>query len=73
MSAFFEGYTLQRHNTEKNSKQIFTGKELRGCVSISHINVTVSDLYIYLIGPPILLKENRWDRTWENIDPLTDT
>jgi hypothetical protein len=39
--------TSQRHNTE-NSKQIFPEKELRG-----YIHVSLSDLYIPLIGLPI--------------------
>ncbi len=51
--------TLQRHNTE-NLKQIFPGKELRGYSPNSYIRVSVSDLYIPLIGLPILLEENRW-------------
>jgi hypothetical protein len=52
-------YTLQRHNNE-NSKQIFPGKELRGYSPNSYIHVSVSDLYIPLIGLPVLLKDNRW-------------
>jgi len=56
--------TLQRHHTE-NSKQIFPGKELRGNSPNSYIYVSVSNLYIPLIGLPILLQENRWaERTW---------
>jgi hypothetical protein len=51
--------SLQRHNTE-NAKQIFPGKELRGYSPNSGIHVSVSDLYIPLIGLPILLQENRW-------------
>jgi hypothetical protein len=51
--------TLQRH-----SKQIFSGKELRGYYSPNsyiHDSVSsVSDLYISLIGLLILLQENRW-------------
>ena len=47
---------LQRHNT-KNSKQIFTEKELRGLSSNFHIYVSVSDLYIPTIDLPILLQE----------------
>jgi hypothetical protein len=50
---------LQRQNTEI-SKQIFPGKELRGYSPNSYIHVSVSDLYIPLIGLPILLQENRW-------------
>ncbi len=44
--------SLQRHNTE-NEKQIFPGKELRGYSPNSCIHVSVSDLYIPLIGLPI--------------------
>ncbi len=51
--------TLQRHNTE-NSKQVFPGKELRGYSPNSYIHVSMSDLYIPLIGLTILLQENRW-------------
>ena len=50
---------LQRTKTE-NSKQIFPGKELRGYRPNSYIHVSVSDLYIPLIGLPILLQGNRW-------------
>jgi hypothetical protein len=39
-------YKLQRHNTE-NSKQIFLEKELLGLSPNFHINVSVSDLYIF--------------------------
>jgi hypothetical protein len=46
-------YASQRHNTE-NSKQIFPEKELRGYSPNSYIHVSVSDLYITLIGLPIL-------------------
>jgi hypothetical protein len=56
----FLGGALQRHNTE-NSKQILPEKELgTGSLSpIFNIYVSVSDLYISTIGPPILLQENR--------------
>ncbi len=47
------------HKTE-NSKQIFPEKELRGYSPNSYIHVSVSDLYISLIGLPILLQEIRW-------------
>jgi hypothetical protein len=59
--------TLQRHNTE-NSKQIFTGKELRGYSPNSYIPVSVSDLNIPLIGLLILLQEKRWAESGEYID-----
>jgi hypothetical protein len=39
---------------------IFPGKELRGFSPSSYIHVSVSDLYIPLIGLPVLLQENRW-------------
>ncbi len=42
-------------NTE-NSKPIFPEKELRGHSPNSYIHVSVSDLYIPLIGLPILLQ-----------------
>ncbi len=48
---------LQRHLTE-NFKQIFPEMKLRGIVPIFHIHVSVSDLYIPKIGPPILLQLN---------------
>ncbi len=44
--------TLQRHCIE-NSKQIFPELKLRGLVPNSYIHVSVSDLYIPTIGPPI--------------------
>ncbi len=47
---------LQRHNTE-NSKQIFPEKELWGLSPYFHIHVSESDLYIPMIGLPILLQE----------------
>ncbi len=52
-------FTLQRHNTE-NSEQIFPEKELCVYSPNSYIHVSVSDLYIPLIGLPILLQKNRW-------------
>ncbi len=51
--------TLQSNNTE-NLKQIFTGKQLLGYSPNSYIHVSVSELYIPLIGLPILLQNNRW-------------
>ncbi len=44
----------------ENSKQIFPEKELRRYSLNSYIHVSVSDLYILLIGLPILLQEYRW-------------
>ncbi len=48
--------TLQRKNTEI-LKQIFPEKEYRGLSPNSHIQASVSDLYIPTIGLPILLEE----------------
>ncbi len=54
---------MQRLNTE-NLKQIFPEKELR-CLSPNfHIHVSVSDLYISMIGLLILLQENMWTDPW---------
>jgi hypothetical protein len=50
--------TLQSNKTE-NLKQIFPGKQLLGYSPNSYIHVSVSDLYISLIGLPILLLKNR--------------
>jgi hypothetical protein len=51
--------TLQRHKTEILN-QMFPEKELRGYSPNSYIHVSVIDLYVPLIGLPILLQENRW-------------
>jgi hypothetical protein len=42
----------------KNLKQIFPEKELCGLSANFHIHVSVSDLYIPMIGLPILLQES---------------
>ncbi len=55
-TAQFLSATLQRQNTEI-SKQIFPEKEFRGLTPNFHIHVSVGDLYITMIGPPILLEE----------------
>jgi hypothetical protein len=49
---------LQRNNNEK-SKQICLGKKLRSYSPNSYIHVSVSDLYIPLIGLPILLHRKK--------------
>ncbi len=49
-------FALQRQNTEI-SKQIFPEKEYRGLSPNFHIQKSVSDLYITMIGLPILLEE----------------
>ncbi len=48
--------TLQNQNTEI-SKQIFPEKEYRGLSPNFHIHASVGDLYISIIGLPILLEE----------------
>jgi hypothetical protein len=48
--------TLQRQNTEI-LKQIFPEKEFWGLSPNFHIHASVSDLYIPMIGLPILLEE----------------
>jgi hypothetical protein len=53
---FKEVSSLQRHGT-KNSKQIFPEMKLHGLVPNFHIHVSLSDLYIPMIGPPILLQK----------------
>jgi hypothetical protein len=50
---------MQRHNTE-NSKHLFPKKELRGHSPNSYIHVSVSDLYILMLGLLFLLQDNRW-------------
>jgi hypothetical protein len=49
----------------RKSKLILTEKELRGYSPNSYIHFSVSDLYIPLIGLPILLQENRWTERWD--------
>ncbi len=48
--------TLQRQNAE-NLKQIFPEKEYRGLSPNFHIHVSVSKLYITMMGLPFLLEE----------------
>ncbi len=57
-------YTLQRTNNE-NLKQIIPEKELRCHSPNLHIHVSMSDLYITTVGPPILLQEIK-DGSWEH-------
>jgi hypothetical protein len=64
--------SLQRHNTE-NSKQIFPGKELRGYSPNSYIHVSVSDLYIPLIGLPIFFCRKIGGPNVEIYRSLSDT
>jgi hypothetical protein len=47
---------LQRQNAE-NFKQIFPEKEYRGLSPNFHIHVSVSELYIPMMGLPFLLEE----------------
>jgi hypothetical protein len=43
---------------------MFPEKEQRSYSPNPYIHVSVSDLYIPLIGLPILLQENRWTERW---------
>jgi hypothetical protein len=49
-------HALQRQNAE-NLKQIFPEKEYRGLSPDFHIHVSVSELYIPMMGLPVLLEE----------------
>jgi hypothetical protein len=44
----------------ENHIYVFPEKELRGLSLNFHIHVSVSELYISMIGLPILLQENMW-------------
>ncbi len=59
--------TAPQRPCTKISKQIFPEMKRRGLVSNSYIHVSVSDLYIPTIGPPIL------DLLCEYIKSLTST
>jgi hypothetical protein len=52
----FMSFSLQRQNAE-NLKQIFPEKEYRGLSPNFHIHVSVSELYIPMMGLPFLLEE----------------
>jgi hypothetical protein len=63
--------TLQRQYTE-NSKQIFPEMKLRGLSPNFYIPISVSNLYIPMIGLPILLQKNRQNRIYLFIIRLFD-
>jgi hypothetical protein len=46
-------------SSTENLKKIFTEKELRSYSPNSYFHVSVSDLFIPLIGLPILLQDNK--------------
>ncbi len=48
-----------------NPIYVLPKKELRGLSANFHIQVSVSDLYISMIGLPILLQENMWTVLWD--------
>jgi hypothetical protein len=48
------------YTVKENSKQIFPETKMSGLSPNSYIHVSVSDLYIPMIGQPILLQVNRW-------------
>jgi hypothetical protein len=43
---------------QRNFDYVFPEKELRGLSPNFHIHVSVSDLYIPVVGPPIFLQQN---------------
>ncbi len=49
----------QAHCNE-NPVYVFPEKKLGGLIPGFHIRVSVSDLYISMLGLPILLQENMW-------------
>ncbi len=58
-------HTLQRQNAE-NLKQIFPEKEYQGLSPNLHVHVSVSELYMPMMGLPVLLEEIC--RSWEYIN-----
>jgi hypothetical protein len=56
LSYLSTGTALQRQNAE-NLKQIFPEKEYRGLSPNFHIHASVSELYIPMMGLPVLLEE----------------
>ncbi len=52
------GEQVQAPHCTENLKQIFPETKLRGLVPNFYIDVSVSNLYISTIGPPILLQQN---------------
>ncbi len=53
----FHGFCL--HTAKENPIYVLLETELRGCSPNFHIHVSVSDLYISTISPPIFLQQNR--------------
>ncbi len=48
-----KSFRYPQHALQRNSEQIFPGKELHGLSPNFHIHVSVSDLYIPTIGLPV--------------------
>jgi hypothetical protein len=57
---------LDRLHCKQDLIDVFPDMKLSGLVPYFHIHVSVSDLYIAKIGPPILLQPNR-RIDWGNI------
>ncbi len=51
--------TLRRLHCKEDSNYVFPEIKLRGLRPNFHIHVSVSDLYIPTIGPPIFQQQNR--------------
>jgi hypothetical protein len=47
---------------------VFPEKELRGLSPYFHSHVSVSDLYIPMMGLPFFLRQNMADRSWEYLN-----
>ncbi len=61
LPALHTGWTTWcwRRALQRKSHYVFPEKELRGLSPNFHIHVSVSDLYISIIGPHIFLQQNR--------------
>ncbi len=58
-------YHPPRTHCKEDPIYVFLEMKLRGLIPNFHICVSVSDLYIITIGPPILLQQIQADRSWE--------
>ncbi len=52
---------------------VFPEKELRGLNPNFHIHVSLSDLYIPIIGQPIFLQAEYADQSWDAYKSHTET
>ncbi len=66
-------FTAKTQDRKFKTNTVFPEKELRGYSPNSYIHVSVSDLYISLVGLHILLQENRWTERGNIYRSLTET